>query len=600
MNLQIPAALEQRMDEIITHYPPEHRRAAVLWLLHLLQEHCGCLGREQVEWTAAKLGLPTINVWELIRFYPMFSEKPRGKFHIKVCRTLSCAQCGCGSIFQALEKKLGVPLDTVTPDGFFTLSAVECLAACGSGPAMMINDMLFEHMTPEKACDLIDKVRSTGGALLPAVEALPLPHPLERRVLLANMSRPGYRGTLEDYVQVGGYDALKKALTMRPEDIVGEVANSELRGRGGAGFPCGMKWRFLDRKSGKPIYLICNADESEPGTFKDRQLIYRDPHQLIEGMLIACYAIGAKVAYIYVRGEFPDGAQLLEHEIAMARAKNLLGKNILGHGFDCEIYVHRGAGAYICGEETGLIESLEGKRAYPRIKPPFPAVRGLFGCPTVVNNVETLCNVPLIVKNGAAWFNHLGVLHSTGTRILSVSGSVKRPGVYEIENGKLTLRQLIFEVCGGTKGDRPIQGVIPGGSSMPILPADKLDIPLDFESIRQAGSAAGSGAIIVLDDADDIVGHALNVAQFYAHESCGQCTPCREGTLWMEKLLHRLHAGGGRPEDVGLLQDVADNIDGQTICALGEAAAWPIKAFLKHYRGEFEKACAKEGGHHDD
>ena len=594
MSLNVPEQLEQRIDEIITHYPSEYKRAAVLWLLHLLQEHCGCLERAEVEWIAAKLGLQPINVWELIRFYPMFSEKPRGRFHIKVCRTLSCAQCGCGGIFQALEKKLGVLLDTDTPDGLFTLSAVECLAACGTGPVLMVNDMLFERMTPEKACALIDELRATGVVLLPAVAPLPPPHPLENRVLLANMSRPGYHGTLDDYEQAGGYEALKKALTIKPEDVVAEVANSGLRGRGGAGFPCGMKWRFLDRKSGKPVYLVCNGDESEPGTFKDRQLIYRDPHQLIEGILIACYAIEAKVAYIYLRGEFPDGAQLLEHEIAVARARNFVGGNILGHDFGCEIYVHRGAGAYICGEETGLIESLEGKRAYPRIKPPFPAVRGLFGCPTVVNNVETLCNVPLIVKNGATWFNHLGVLHSAGTRILSVSGSVKRPGVYEIENGKLTLRQLIFDVCGGTQGDRPIKGVIPGGSSMPILPADKLDVPLDFESIRQAGSAAGSGAIIVLDDTDDVVARALNVAQFYAHESCGQCTPCREGTLWMEKLLHRMHSGGGRPEDVALLQDVADNIDGQTICALGEAAAWPIKAFLKNYREEFEQAAVEK------
>ena len=594
MGLKIPASLEQRIDALITHYPPEYKRAAVLWLLHLMQEQYGGLGREQVEWTAAKLGLPVINVWELIRFYPMFSEKPRGRFHIKVCRTLSCEQCGCGGIFQALEKKLGVPLDTATPDGLFTLSAVECLATCGTGPALMINDMLFERMTPEKAMALIDNIRACGVIPPQALAPLPPPHPLERRILMANMSHPGYTGSMEDYLRTGGYETLKKALMIKPETIVAEVAHSELRGRGGAGFPCGMKWRFLDRKSGKPIYLVCNADESEPGTFKDRQLIYRDPHQLIEGMLITCYAIGAKVAYIYIRGEFPDGAALLEREIEAARTRNLLGRNILGQGFDCEIYVHRGAGAYICGEETGLIESLEGKRAYPRIKPPFPAVRGLFGCPTVVNNVETLCNVPLIVKHGAPWFHALGVLRSTGTRLLSVSGSVKQPGVYEIENGKVTLRQLIFDICGGTKNDRPLKGVIPGGSSMPILPPDKLDVPLDYESIQRVGSSAGSGAVIVLDDTDDVVERALNVAQFYAHESCGQCTPCREGTLWMEKLLHRMHSGGGRSEDVALLQDVADNIDGQTICALGEAAAWPIKAFLRHYREEFEQTVAEK------
>ena len=489
-----------------------------------------------------------------------------------------------------------MPLDAVTPDGRFTLSAVECLAACGNGPALMINDLLFEHMTPERAVALVDQIRATGALPPQALAPLRPAHPLERRLLLANMSQPGYTGSLADYVAAGGYEALKKALALKPEVLTAEVADSELRGRGGAGFPCGMKWRFLDRKSGKPVYLVCNGDESEPGTFKDRQLLYRDPHQLLEGILITCHAIGAKVAYVYLRGEFPDGAELLEREIAVARARQLVGQNILGTGFDCEIYLHRGAGAYICGEETGLIESLEGKRAYPRIKPPFPAVYGLFGCPTVVNNIETLCNIPLIVRQGASWYHQLGVPRSTGTRLISLSGSVTRPGVYEIENGKVTLWQLIHDIGGGTLHERAVKGVIPGGSSMPVLPGDKLDIPIDFEAIRQAGSSAGSGAAIVLEEGEDIVGHALNVAQFYAHESCGQCTPCREGTLWMEKLLHRMHAGGGRPEDVDLLQDVADNIDGQTICALGEAAAWPIKAFLKHYRGEFEQACNGKGG----
>jgi NADH-quinone oxidoreductase subunit F len=420
-------------------------------------------------------------------------------------------------------------------------------------------------------------------------------HPLERRILLANMSKPGYTGSIENYVAEGGYKALRKVFTLKPDEVAAEVKDSELRGRGGAGFPCGMKWSFLDKKSGKPIYLICNADESEPGTFKDRQLIHYDPHQLIEGILISCYAVGAHVAYIYIRGEMALGAKILEKAIEEARAKKFLGKNILGKEFDCEIYVHRGAGAYICGEETGLIESLEGKRAYPRIKPPFPAVVGLFRCPTVVNNVETLSNVPHIINNGAAWFKAMGVPGSTGTRLLCVSGPVKRPGYYEFEMGKLTMRQLIYGLCGGLKDGRSLKGVIPGGSSMPVLKADQIDVPLDFESLRKAGTMAGSGGVVVLDDSNDIVQSTLNVAQFYAHESCGQCTPCREGTLWMEKMLHRIRNGHGQPEDVGLLWDVADNIDGKTICPLGEAAAWPVKAFVTKYRNEFEEACKKNG-----
>jgi NADH-quinone oxidoreductase subunit F len=577
--MTIPAELQQRIDELITHYPAEHRRAAVLWLLHLLQDHFGHLGREQVEWTAAKLGLQPINVWELVSFYPMFADKPRGKFHIKVCRTLSCQLAGSRDLLNRLQN-----LDP----RLFAVSTVECLAACGTAPVMMINDEHFDNVTPEQAGRILDRIQATG-----TLEPQPLPpprpaHPLEKRILLGNASKDGYTGSIEDYIREGGYQTLAKARQMKPDDIVKEVRDSELRGRGGAGFPCGLKWGFLDKKSGKPIYLICNADESEPGTFKDRQLIQYDPHQLLEGILISCYAVGAKVAYIYIRGEMPAGAKILANAIEQARANKLLG--------DCQIYIHRGAGAYICGEETGLIESLEGKRAYPRIKPPFPAVVGLFGCPTVVNNVETLCNIPHILRHGAAWYRALGVPGSSGTRLVCVSGPVNRPGYYEFEMGKLTLRQLIEDVCGGLNSGRKLRGVIPGGSSMPVLTADQIDVALDFESLRKAGTMAGSGGVIVLDDSTDIVEATLNVAQFYAHESCGQCTPCREGTLWMEKMLHRIHAGHGRPEDVDLLWDVADNIDGKTICPLGEAAAWPVKAFVTKYRSEFEAACKKNGG----
>jgi NADH-quinone oxidoreductase subunit F len=595
--VNIPEQLRQRIDELITHYPADQRRAAVLMVLHALQEQFGVLGREQVEWTAEKLGLQPINIWEIVTFYPMLNREPRGKFHVKVCRTLSCELCGCSGILERLQQKLGVGLDENTADGLFTISTSECLAACGTGPVMMINDELFENLTPDGAEEIIDRIKQTG-----TLDRQPLPpvlpaHPREQRVLLANMSRDGYTGALDDYVAAGGYTALKKALgELKPEDVAVAVADSEIRGRGGAGFPTGMKWKFLDRKSGKPIYLVCNADESEPGTFKDRQLIQYDPHQLLEGILVSCYAVGAKVAYIYIRGEMPHGARILLEAIEEARAKNFLGKQILGTEFECEIYIHRGAGAYICGEETGLIESLEGKRAYPRIKPPFPAVVGLFGCPTAVNNVETLSNVPHIVNRGAGWYKSLGVAGSTGTRLVCVSGPVKRPGYYEFEMGKLTMRELIEDVCGGLVDGKKLKGVIPGGSSMPVLKADNIDVPLDFDSLRKAGTMAGSGGIIVLADDVNIVEATRNVSQFYAHESCGQCTPCREGTLWMEKMLHRITDGHGRPQDVDLLYDVADNIDGKTICPLGEAAAWPVKAFVKNYREEFEKACGQDGG----
>jgi NADH-quinone oxidoreductase subunit F len=367
----------------------------------------------------------------------------------------------------------------------------------------------------------------------------------------------------------------------------------------------------VDRKSGKPIYLICNADESEPGTFKDKQIIYKDPHQMLEGMIIACFANDVHLAYIYIRGEFVEGAKILNRALKEARAKNFLGKNILGSGYDLEIHVHRGAGAYICGEETGLIESLEGKRAYPRIKPPyFPAVLGLYMCPTIVNNVETLCAVKHIVAMSGMEYARLGTPNNTGTRIVSISGHVRKPGYYEVEVGKVTIGELINDPIfgGGLREGRKLKAVIPGGSSAKVFKAgekfklkrktpdgketeqelDMLDLPYDFDSLIAAGSMSGSGAIIVLDDSTDIVEALANIADFYAHESCGQCTPCREGSLWMAKALHRLTHGQGRKADADYLVKIADNIPGgRTICAFGEACSWPVQSFVGKFKDEF-------------
>ena len=439
-----------------------------------------------------------------------------------------------------------------------------------------------------------------------------MPTPQQRRILLEHIDQPGYTTDIDCYLRHGGYEQLRKALQMRPADIVNEVKISGLRGRGGAGFSCGLKWSFIPPTNTKPVYLICNADESEPGTFKDRQIIHKDPHQLIEGMLIACYAINAHLAYIYIRGEFPVGAKILERALQEARARNFLGKNILGSGFDCEIYVHRGAGAYICGEETGLIESLEGKRPYPRIKPPyFPAVLGLYMCPTIVNNVETLCNIKHILKMGGAEYAKLGRPNNTGTRILCVSGDVVRPGYYEFELGAITLGQLIYDVCGGIRNGNRLKAVIPGGSSAKVLRAGEIykikekqpdgtliekqitleDIPLDFDSLAAVGSMAGSGGIIVMDHTRNMVEALANINAFYAHESCGQCTPCREGSLWMSKITTRLLHGKGVPDDPAVLKSVADNIAGRTICAFGEACAWPTQSFLEKFPEEFQQAA---------
>jgi NADH-quinone oxidoreductase subunit F len=447
--------------------------------------------------------------------------------------------------------------------------------------------------------------------------------PQEYRQVLRHVDQPGYTSDLDSYLRVGGYEDLKKALELKPntlptgktlsgpEQLRQEVMVSGLRGRGGAGFSCGLKWSFVDRKSGKPIYLICNADESEPGTFKDKQIIYKDPHQLLEGMIIASYANDVHLAYIYIRGEFAEGAKILNRALKEARAKSFLGKNILGSGYDLEIHVHRGAGAYICGEETGLIESLEGKRPYPRIKPPyFPAVLGLYLCPTIVNNVETLCAVKHIVAMGGAQYAKLGTPNNTGTRIVSISGQVRKPGYYEIEVGKATIGELINDPAfgGGLRDGRKLKAVIPGGSSAKVFKAgerfklkrrsldgketeqevDMLDLPYDFDSLIAAGSMSGSGAIIVLDDSADIVKALANIAEFYAHESCGQCTPCREGSLWMAKALHRLAHGEGRKSDADYVIRIADNIPGgRTICAFGEACAWPVQSFVGKFKEEF-------------
>lgn len=436
------------------------------------------------------------------------------------------------------------------------------------------------------------------------------PHPREHRLIFKNIDRVGWNPSIDRYLEDGGYDQLKKAIAMEPNDITTEVKKSGLRGRGGAGFPTGVKWGFIPPKNTKPVYLICNADESEPGTFKDRYILHQDPHQLIEGMVISALAVGAHTAYIYMREEFPEAAITVEKAIEEAREKGFVGKNILGTGFDLEIWVHRGAAAYICGEETGLIESLEGKRPYPRIKPPyFPAALGLYMAPTIVNNVESLCHVKHIIEMGGEEYAKLGVERNTGTRILCVSGDVKKPGYYEIEVGKMTMRELLEDVCGGPKDGRSFKAVIPGGSSSKILRCDETfkigrgedakdlsfwDIQLDFDTLAACGSMAGSGGVIVLDDSRRMSWVLNNINHFYAHESCGQCTPCREGSTWMKKISDRIVAGKASPEDITTLEEVAYQIDGKTVCAFGEASSWPVEAIIAKYRDELTAETSED------
>ena len=420
------------------------------------------------------------------------------------------------------------------------------------------------------------------------------------KLLLANDKVEGIR-YYEAYRKTGGYASVEKALkTLTPDEVTEEVKKSGLRGRGGAGFPTGMKWSFLAKPEGVARYLVCNADESEPGTFKDRFLMEYIPHLLIEGMITSSYALGAHLSYIYIRGEYMWVYKILENAIAEAKAAGWLGKNILGSGYDLELHVHVGAGAYICGEETALLESLEGKRGNPRIKPPFPAVSGLWANPTVVNNVETIATVPWIINNSGADYAKIGIGRSTGTKLISASGHLKNRGVYEIELG-LSVYEFMNsdEYCGGMIDDRPLKAFVPGGSSVPVLPANLIyktaageDRLMSYESLSdggfETGSMLGSGGFIVYNDTACIVRNTWNFSRFYHHESCGQCSPCREGTGWLEKVLNRIEHGSGREEDIELLWDIQRKIEGNTICPLGDAAAWPVAAAIRHFRDEFE------------
>ncbi len=410
----------------------------------------------------------------------------------------------------------------------------------------------------------------------------------EYRLLLANVDKPDSE-RLETYRASGGYERLRKALfEMKPEEIVEEVKKSGLRGRGGAGFPTGLKWSFVP-KTDEPKYLVCNADEGEPGTFKDRVIIEKDPHLLLEGIAISAYAIGAHEAFIYIRGEYEYGAQVLERAIEEAEAAGILGENALGSGYAIKITVHRGAGAYVCGEETALLNSLEGRRGHPRIRPPFPASKGLYQHPTVINNVETLATVPFIVEKGGDWYASLGTEKSKGTKLFSISGHVKRPGVYELELGT-PFKELIYDIAGGIRDGRKLKAVIPGGSSTPMLRAEEIEgVLLDYESLQAAGSMLGSGAVIVMDDTTCIVKAVYRMAKFYAHESCGQCTPCREGTRWMVQILSRIVAGRGRMEDLDVLLDMKEIMGGNCLCPLGDAALGPLISGITKFREEFEE-----------
>jgi NADH-quinone oxidoreductase subunit F len=424
------------------------------------------------------------------------------------------------------------------------------------------------------------------------------PSPLEVRVLTRRFGMEN-SASLDTYLATDGYKAFMKAAGMTPADIIAEVKTSNLRGRGGAGFPTGMKWGFVPTNVDKPKYIVVNADESEPGTCKDRLLIEYDPHQLIEGIMIAGLAVGSKTAYIYIRGEYRYLIEIMDRAIAEAYARNYLGKNIQGTGIDFDIFTHSGAGAYECGEESALLESLEGKRGVPRIRPPFPAVAGLYQCPTVLNNVETFCAVPSIILNGGQWFADLGTPKNGGTRLFCLSGHVNKPGVYELPMG-FNLMRMINDVGGGVWKGKRLKAVIPGGSSCPLLKADECDLAMDYDTLMKAKSMLGSGGVVVMDEDTDMVRAALRIMKFYQHESCGWCIPCREGTTWLRKTLQRFDEGLGTAKDIDLINDVSKNMLGRTFCPLGDAAAMPTISFVEKFRDEFEKKLRVTPGSFED
>ena len=534
--MELSPALSAKFEKLQSSYPV--KRSALIPMLMYAQDEFGHVSDEMIAEIGRRLDLNNVQIEETLAYYSMLRRKPMGKYHVQICTNVACMLKGGNAMLERAKKRLEIGHKETTADGIFSLEEVECIGACTGAPAMQVNYDFYENLTPVKFDRIIQDL---DDGKKPASEpvtsgALHERHALETPLI---SRRWGMKDShkLDVYVMQGGYQALEKALKeMTPESIIEEVKKSNLRGRGGAGFPAGMKWSFVPKDSPKARYVICNADESEPGTCKDRPLMEMDPHQLIEGIVIAGRAIGAHQGFIYIRGEYRYVLDIVDAAIAEAYTHGYLGKNILGTGFDFDLVIHTGAGAYECGEESALMESLEGKRGYPRIKPPFPAVVGLYGCPTIINNVETLSAVPSIIREGGETYANRGTPRNGGTRLLCVSGHVKKPGIYEIPLG-MNMKQFIYEVAGGIPNGKKLKAVIPGGSSCPLLTADEIDLPMDYDSVAKAGSMLGSGGMVVIDEDTCMVDMARRIMHFYAHESCGWCIPCREGTTWLRKTL---------------------------------------------------------------
>ena len=585
--MDLSPKLSMKFEKLETSYPV--KRSALIPMLMYAQDEFGYISDEMIAEIARRLDLNNVQVEETLAYYSMLRRKPMGRYHVQVCTNVACMLKGGYKVLERAKKRLEIGHKETTQDGVFSLEEVECIGACTGAPAMQVNYDFYENVTPLKFDRIIEELDAGKHPVPEPVTsgALHDRHVLETPLISQRWGTKDSR-KLDVYVKQAGYKALEKALKeMTPESIIEEVKKSNLRGRGGAGFPTGMKWSFVPKDSPKARYVICNADESEPGSCKDRPLMEMDPHQLIEGMVIAARAINSHQGFIYIRGEYRYVLDIVDAAIAEAYAAGYLGKNILGTGFDFDLLTHTGAGAYECGEESALMESLEGKRGNPRIKPPFPAVVGLYGCPTIINNVETLSAVPSVIREGGEAYANRGTPKNGGTRMLCVSGHVRKPGVYEVPLG-MNMKKFLYEVAGGISEGKKLKAVIPGGSSCPLLTAEEIDIPMDYDALAKAGSMLGSGGMVVMDEDTCMVDMARRIMHFYAHESCGWCIPCREGTAWLRKTLERFHAGLGRYEDIDLIADLAKNMLGRTFCPLGDAAAMPTISIMQKWRGEFE------------
>jgi len=584
----LSASTHEQIRDEIKHYP--QARGALLYALHLARAEQGALDPAIFAELAEIFALRPIEVAEVASFYPTFNQ-PRAQAILQVCTNLPCCLRGARKIVTGLEDQLGIKSGTATPDGRFALIEVECLGSCATGPVIQVNrNPYLENVTSDYAAGLAHSPEGAVAAQRPAPIISTVPAGVDGYLLPPDGER---WLTLEDYVRHGGFQAIEKASKMSPKDLAALVKDAGLRGRGGAGFPTGMKWSFMAQPDGGPRYLAVNADESEPGTFKDRQIMERNPYVFLEGVMIAGRGIDANAAFIYIRGEYVEAYRIVREAIRTLYDQGMLGDSAVGFGRRFDIHIQPGAGAYICGEESGMLESMEGRKGQPRKRPPFPAVRGLWSRPTAVDNCETCSQLPAIINRGADWFKAEGAPtpNSTGHTLFGVSGHVKRPGIFELRLG-VNMRDLIFNHAGGLEEGRSVKAVIPGGISMPILRGDQIDTPVDHESLRKVNSLLGTAGAIVMDDRTCMVRVALIAARFFKHESCGQCTQCREGTGWLYKTLSRIERGEGEEQDLVTLAECCNFMDGKCICALADGCSWSARAFFTQFRADFEAHIA--------